>query len=360
VLQFMHQKLRDATSGAFYGGFFAPQEYYLLPAEERAGFGESCIDPVIHAKENALAAQALLDAYRTTGSAEYCDQAVAILGHLWERMWDAERGIARNWDGDCDPVEACDPVEVGDQVGVAYDWGWLPDQTAAARAFVQAYETTGAREYLDRAQAVADHILRVHHDPATGGFWDSVPAFTAVPLGLLGQRQEVLAELPIACPGAAFRIPLEGQGVDEQRFALPELDIVGGAVLEGHSTVQASLLDRQRGQGGVPELAEAPLEGIGDEGKRFRPENPVTSRRLRPRRADLPMSDQKSRIDQAGVEAGIHEVVIVFPVAEIDLSVKHTPVEKQKSAGVAKGGRQRFDGIIHVRLDLFCRTASIP
>lgn len=204
VLQFMLQKLRDAASSAFYGGFFAPQEYYQLPAEERAGFGESCVDPVIHAKENALAAQALLDAYRTTGNAEYCDQAAAMLGHLWERMWDAERGIARNWDGDCDPVEACDSVEACDQVGVgdlvevAYDWGWLPDQTAAARAFVQAYETTGAREYLDRARAVADHILRVHHDPATGGFWDSVPAFTAVPLGLLGQRQEVLADTAAA------------------------------------------------------------------------------------------------------------------------------------------------------------------
>ena len=70
-------------------------------------------------------------------------------------MWHEERGIARNWDDAGDLVGACDPVEV------AYAWGWLPDQTAAARAFVQAYETTGARTYLDRAQAVADHILRV-------------------------------------------------------------------------------------------------------------------------------------------------------------------------------------------------------
>ena len=192
VLQFMLQKLRDAASGAFYGGFFAPQEYYQLPADQRDDFGETCIDPVIHAKENALAAQALLDAYRTTENPRYRDHATAVLDFLWRHMWDEERGIARNWDGARDPVEARDPV------GAAYDWGWLPDQTAAARAFVQAYETTGVRMYLDRAQVVADHILRLHHDPATGGFWDSAPALTATPLGLLAQRQEVLADTAAA------------------------------------------------------------------------------------------------------------------------------------------------------------------
>ena len=196
VLRFMLQKLRDPASGAFYGGFFAPQEYYQLPADQRNDFGETCLDPVIHAKENALAAQAFLDAYRTTENPRYCDHATAVLEFLWQHMWDAERGIARNWDSAGDLVEACDPV------GAASDWGWLPDQTAAARACVQAYETTGARAYLDRAQAVATHILRVHHDPATGGFWDSDPDLAAAwgnaqshaPLGLLSQRQEVLAD----------------------------------------------------------------------------------------------------------------------------------------------------------------------
>ena len=196
VLQFIVAKLHDPASGAFHAGFFAPDAYYNLPAAQRIAYGETCIDPVVHAKENALAAQAFLDAYRTTEDSAYRDHAAAILSHLWHAMWDPDRGIARNWNGARDPVEDCDPV------GAAYGWGWLPDQAAAARAFVQAYETTGERKYLDRAQAVANHILRVHHDPATGGFWDSVPRLAAAwgdeesesPLGLLAQRQEVMTD----------------------------------------------------------------------------------------------------------------------------------------------------------------------
>ena len=180
VLAYLAEKLRDAASGGFYGGFYAPQEYYQLPAAERAAFAETCTDRVIHAKETALAAQAFLTAYRTTEQPAYLDQATAALRHVWHAMWDAERGIARNWD--------CDP----------YDWGWLPDQTAAAQAFAQAYETTGEREYLERAQAVAAHCLRVHHDAKTGGFWDSAPGLTDAPLGLLAQRQEVMADTAAA------------------------------------------------------------------------------------------------------------------------------------------------------------------
>ncbi len=202
VLRFMVEKLEDPTSGAFAGGFFATEDYYSLPAAQRSAFGETCVDPVIHAKENALAAQAFLTAYRTTEDSTYRDHATAVLSHLWGAMWHPERGMARNWHGTRDSAEACDTVGACDLVVLAYGWGWLPDQTAAARAFAQAYETTGERAYLDRAQAVAAHILRVHHDPATGGFWDSAPGLAAAwgegesqtPLGLLAQRQEVMAD----------------------------------------------------------------------------------------------------------------------------------------------------------------------
>ena len=188
VLQFMLDKLRDPATGAFYGGFFAPEEYYRLPAAQRHTIDETCVDPVIHSKENALAAQAFLDAYRMTENAAYRDHATTVLEHLWRSMWNPAQGMARNWNG------------------TAYGWGWLPDQTAAARAFVHAYETTGERKYLDSAQTVAEHILRVHHDPKTGGFWDSAPDRvktsggdrSQATLGLLAHRQEVMADTSAA------------------------------------------------------------------------------------------------------------------------------------------------------------------
>ena len=206
VLRYLVETLRDPATGAFYGGFFAPDAYYHLPAAQRRAYGETCVDPVIHARENALAAQAFLNAYQTTENEAYCDHAIRLLEHLWQEMWNPQRGMARNWDGG------------------AYGWGWLPDQIAVARACVQVYETTGLREWLDRARAIAAHVLRAHHDPATGGFWDTVPDYangdegaprdesaaaaeaaaaredgqSPAPLGLLAHRQEVLADTAAA------------------------------------------------------------------------------------------------------------------------------------------------------------------
>ncbi len=199
VLRYLVERLRDPATGAYYGGFFAPDAYYHLPAAQRRAYGETCVDPIIHARENALAAQAFLDAFRTTEDETYCDHAIRLLAHMWQEMWDPQRGMARNWDGG------------------AYGWGWLPDQIAVARAFGHAYEATGAREYLDRAQTIGTHILRAHHDPASGGFWDTAThnadsaqsaggeagaaaerGGSQSPLGLLAHRQEVLADTAAA------------------------------------------------------------------------------------------------------------------------------------------------------------------
>ena len=223
VLRYLVERLRDPATGAYYGGFFAPDAYYHLPAAQRRAYGETCVDPIIHARENALAAQAFLDAFRTTEDETYCDHAIRLLAHMWQEMWDPQRGMARNWTGLASQTVASSSNETLSARGMAYGWGWLPDQTAVARAFAHAYETTGARAYLDRARAIAEHILRVHYDPASGGFWDTAThnadsahsaggeagAETAAgaaaerggsqtPLGLLAHRQEVLADTAAA------------------------------------------------------------------------------------------------------------------------------------------------------------------
>ena len=89
------------------------------------------------------------------------------------------------------------------------------------------------------------------------------------------RSQEVLAILAIGRPGLPFDGPAQGQGVDEDRAATQELDVVGAGVGQGQAAAQGPLLDLERGQGGVLKLAEAPLEGVGDEGDLFRPDDLV-------------------------------------------------------------------------------------
>ena len=86
-------------------------------------------------------------------------------------------------------------------------------------------------------------------------------------------RQEVLTELLIGDPGGIGRQPLEGQVVDEHRLDAPELDVVGGRVLERPAQAERRSLDLEGQECRVLELSERPLIGIADEGHDLRPDD---------------------------------------------------------------------------------------
>ncbi len=87
-----------------------------------------------------------------------------------------------------------------------------------------------------------------------------------IPVGHQCQRrQEMLAELAIGDPWLPFLIHLERERIDQNRFTIEELDIIGAGILERHAGLDGPPLDREGCQGCIFQLAERPFIGIGYE-----------------------------------------------------------------------------------------------
>jgi uncharacterized protein YyaL (SSP411 family) len=184
VLAYAQRVLQDPATGAFYGSVFASPEHYGLPSAQRQAQPPLLVDKAIHAKPNAVAASACVEAYQASLEPRYLAVARQVLDFLWDHLWDPTRGLAHNW------------------LHGPHVWGWLPDQTFAALAMLDTYEVSGERIYLERARSLAEHILRAHHDPATGGFWDLANDVRQQETGLLRQPQELM--LDVAFTGLLF------------------------------------------------------------------------------------------------------------------------------------------------------------
>jgi hypothetical protein len=83
----------------------------------------------------------------------------------------------------------------------------------------------------------------------------------------------MLAELAVGDPRPARLRRLERQVVDVDRSRTEELDVVRARVAEGQPDLERGLLDLEREECGVPELAERPLVRVGDERDRRGPDD---------------------------------------------------------------------------------------
>ena len=165
---------------AFGGSQDADEEYYLLGADGRGRLPAPFVDPTVYVDWNALAARALLRAAVVLGRPELADRAVALLDYL---VTTARRGdamahflLADGTVGDGAPL-------IADQVGVA-------------AAQLDAYEVTGERTWLRRAQDLAGWAGEQLRAP-DGRLYDrlAVPGESA---GLLVQPAPALDENALA------------------------------------------------------------------------------------------------------------------------------------------------------------------
>ena len=180
---------------------------------------------------------------------------------------------------------------------------------------------------------------------------------TDVALGDERQRgQEVLAELAIGHPRRAVLERLERQRVDEDRPAGPELDVVGGGVLELPADGHRVELRIERQERRVAKLAECPLVRVTDELDELGPDDRVGVGALgeldRHRVVrDEPILGQEARLERAGLEG-----VPLGREALLDLPVRPAALPEDEATGVAerpgvaldgpgfRGGRRRRDG----------------
>jgi uncharacterized protein YyaL (SSP411 family) len=111
------------------------------------------VDRAAYVNWNAMMAGAFLHAGAVLDVPACNTLALQVLETAWETAWDETGGMSHRLDGE----------------GTR---GFLDDNVQAAAAFLDAYEATGARAWLDRATAVMEYCGRVHWDDAAGGYYD--------------------------------------------------------------------------------------------------------------------------------------------------------------------------------------------
>lgn len=140
VRSYLDLHLWNGAFGAYGGSQDADEEYYALDAHERAGRPEPYVDPTVYASWNAEVARALIISGPLLTDAgadarEWTARGVAVLEMLWSKML-ADGMMCRYFDG------------------APHVRGLLGDQAWAAWAALAAFEATGDRVWLDRAQAL--------------------------------------------------------------------------------------------------------------------------------------------------------------------------------------------------------------
>ncbi len=159
---------------AFSGSQDADEIYYRKGAAARRELDTPSVDTTIYADWNALAAGALLRASLLLGQPQLAGPALAALETLWERGH-GRHGMAHYLVATGPGRENVTPGPVA---------GLLGDQALVTAAMLDAYEYTGERTYLARAELLADWVGK-HLSAADGGFLDRPPDDDAQ--GLLAQ-----------------------------------------------------------------------------------------------------------------------------------------------------------------------------
>ncbi len=111
------------------------------------------VDRTAYVNWNAMMAGAFLQAGAVLDRPECNALALKVLERVWREAWDVGGGMSH-------------------VLGRREPRGLLDDNVQSAAAFLDAYEATGAAEWLERAVTVMRHCAAVHWDDAAGGFFD--------------------------------------------------------------------------------------------------------------------------------------------------------------------------------------------
>ena len=214
TIEYVDRWLSDAGSGAFYGSQDADEEFYPLPAAERAKHEAPYVDRTVYTSWNAMAISAYLEASWTLGRADLRERALRALDYLFQALYRDGAGMHRFLAPD------------GPQVP-----GLLADQAWTALACLDAYECAGRAQDLARARALADLMIE-RLGAESGGFYDTPAGHDA--LGRLSMRQKPVKENAVAADALLrlARLLHEDRYEDTARRALAPY--AGIAEAQGH------------------------------------------------------------------------------------------------------------------------------
>jgi uncharacterized protein YyaL (SSP411 family) len=137
VLRFIDGVLWDERAHLYRGSQDADEEYFKLPASERAQRQAPYVDPVLYAPWNSLAVLGLYRAAAALGDHAPASRAAEVATTLAERFVDAQGSVARYDAGQ------------GPQLR-----GLLGDQVAVAAALLAGYQVTGQAGWLKEARSI--------------------------------------------------------------------------------------------------------------------------------------------------------------------------------------------------------------
>lgn len=155
ILDYMDSVLWLPEVGAYAGSQDADEHYYGLDLDARRGLGTiPFVDATIYTDWNALAVRALLKAAVVLDRPEHGERADAVLDTLWEAA-EGRHGMAHYLTAEGGTLTR-GPVD-----------GLLGDQAGVAAALLDAYEWSGERAHLARAEVLAEWVDE--HLSAPGG-----------------------------------------------------------------------------------------------------------------------------------------------------------------------------------------------
>lgn len=195
IVRFLNSRLSSQESGGFYGSQDADGEadYYGKPLEERTKLPTPFIDKTIYTDWNAKAVSAYLRAYTVFKDEKLKDFALKTLDFLIRVLFHGGK-MYHYYDGN------------------VHLEGQLSDQVCTMAALLDAYELTGKKEYLDRAQGIAEWAIDALLDKNAGGFFDKPAARDE--FGALAVRHKPFFE-NCAAAGALLRLYLH---TDEEKY----------------------------------------------------------------------------------------------------------------------------------------------
>ena len=157
IIEYVNTWLSDQKQGCFYGSQDADEEYYKLSKAERMKEKAPYIDKHIYTNWNAMMISAYLDASFTLHDPNPREFALKSLDRLLLLNFKEKEGMYHFYDGQ---------PKLQNQ---------LIDQVQTADTLVHAYECTGERTFLNRAEELIEFTSKTLRDPEHGGFFDTTP-----------------------------------------------------------------------------------------------------------------------------------------------------------------------------------------
>lgn len=174
TISYVMNNLYDRKTGVFYGSQDADEGYYI--AKTRVG-PPPRVDTTVYAGPNAQMITALVAASGATGSKEYLEQAEKAAGFMVRNLYSEDKGIYRYYrDGD------------------KHLPGLLADNVLFGSAFIDLYNATGDRRYIDTARDEARLLAGKFFDSQQGSFRTSIettPVWPSEPGGLTAYNAAV-------------------------------------------------------------------------------------------------------------------------------------------------------------------------